>query len=515
MIRFLLRRLLSSALVLLVVSFVIYLLLDNAMDYFYDLRSSTSPNIGALYEARIKLLDLDTPVVLRYFGWLGGAAGCLIGQCDLGTAWVSGQEVTAMIPGRIANTVKLVTAATIVAIILGVAVGMVSAIRQYSGFDYVITFFSFLMYSLPVFWVAVLLKQYGAIEFNNFLADPTVGWGAIFAVTIISAVFWMLAFGGGWKKMGITFGTAFVVTFAVIYYVLATGWIETPRVGIAGVAIVSLAAAVVVTYLSTGLKNRRALYSAITTAVLGIVMWFVMQWVFWYMQNLMNFAWILLFLVVAIAMGIGIGLAFGGPDKWTSARTAAIVAVVSGFMVFVDRVFREWTNYENYPGINGRPIATIGASLPNIEGNFWFLNLDTFTHLLLPSIALILISFASYTRYTRGSMLEVMNADYIRTARAKGLNERTVIMRHALRNALLPLASIIPVDIITMIGGAVLTETIFGWSGMGKMFIDAMNQNELDPVMAYIMITGILAIVANLVADFLYAVLDPRIRVTD
>lgn len=135
------------------------------------------------------------------------------------------------------------------------------------------------------------------------------------------------------------------------------------------------------------------------------------------------------------------------------------------------------------------------------------------THLLLPSVALVLISFATYTRYQRGSMLEVMNQDYIRTARAKGLPERIVIVRHALRNALLPLASIIPVDLLSMVGGAVMTETIFGWSGMGKLFIDSMHLSMIDPIMAYVMIIGAIAMAANLVADFLYAVLDPRIRV--
>ena len=148
-----------------------------------------------------------------------------------------------------------------------------------------------------------------------------------------------------------------------------------------------------------------------------------------------------------------------------------------------------------------------------MQGDFWYQTVDSFTHLLLPSIALVLISFATYTRYSRGSMLEVMNQDYIRTARAKGLTERTVIMRHALRNALLPLASIVPVDIITLIGGAVLTETIFGWAGMGRMFVDSLSKADIDPVMAYILITGILAVVANIVADFVYAILDPRIRV--
>ncbi|MGO3279101.1 MAG: ABC transporter permease, partial [Brevibacterium aurantiacum] len=183
MTRFILRRLLSTALVLLVVTFVLYLLLNVALDFFWDLRSSTSPNIEALYESRRRLLDLDTPAIVRYFKWLAGVGGCVVGQCDFGIAWKSGQEVTSQLQGAIVNTVKLITASTIVAIVLGIAVGMVSAIRQYSGFDYFITFVSFLLYSLPVFWVAVLLKQYGAIEINNFINDPTLSsWVPIILV---------------------------------------------------------------------------------------------------------------------------------------------------------------------------------------------------------------------------------------------------------------------------------------------------------------------------------------------
>ena len=132
---------------------------------------------------------------------------------------------------------------------------------------------------------------------------------------------------------------------------------------------------------------------------------------------------------------------------------------------------------------------------------------------MLPTIALVLISFAGYTRYQRGSMLEVMNQDYIRTARSKGMSERIVIIRHALRNALLPLASIVPVDFITLIGGAVITETIFNWAGMGRLFVTSLSNSEIDPIMAYVMITGALAMIANLVADFVYGLLDPRIRV--
>lgn len=512
MIRFILRRLLSTALVLLVVTFVLYLLLNVALDFFWDLRSSTSPNIEALYESRRRLLDLDTPAIVRYFKWLAGVGGCAIGQCDLGVAWKSGQEVTDQLQGAIANTIKLITASTIVAIILGIAVGMISAIRQYSGFDYFITFVSFLLYSLPVFWVAVLLKQYGAIDINNFINDPTLdSWWPIIIACLAMGLFWMGALGGSVRRRVITFSAATLITFATVYYILASGWLQHPSIGLVGVIIIGAGAAIVMTYLSTGLKNRRVLYASLTTVAIGALLFMPLQYLFYYVA--MNWLWMAGLLIVAIAVAIGVGLAFRGPDPWDTARTTGFTAVIVAFLIFADRVLQGWQDYSNDPAINNRPIATIGASAPNIDGDFWVSNLDSFTHLLLPSIALVLISFASYTRYTRGSMLEVMGQDYIRTARAKGLNERTVIMRHALRNALLPLASVVPVDIVTMIGGAVITETIFGWNGMGKLFIDSMRQAELDPVMAYILITGLLSIIANLVADFLYAVLDPRIRV--
>ena len=162
---------------------------------------------------------------------------------------------------------------------------------------------------------------------------------------------------------------------------------------------------------------------------------------------------------------------------------------------------------------NFRPIATIGDRTPNITGNFWVHAVDNYPHLILPTVSLLLISFAGYTRYARGSMLEVMNQDYIRTARAKGLTERTVVMRHGFRNSLIPLATIVPIDVITLVGGALITERIFGRPGMGQLFIRSLNNNEIEPVMAYLVIIAFLAIVANIVADIIYALLDPRIRI--
>ena len=136
-----------------------------------------------------------------------------------------------------------------------------------------------------------------------------------------------------------------------------------------------------------------------------------------------------------------------------------------------------------------------------------------FTHLLLPTLALILISLASYTRYTRASMLEVLNQDYIRTARAKGLTERTVVMRHAFRNALIPLATIVAFDIGGLLGGAVITETVFQWDAMGRLFQTGLLNSDPNPVMAFFLIVAIIAVVFNIIADLLYAALDPRIRV--
>ena len=125
----------------------------------------------------------------------------------------------------------------------------------------------------------------------------------------------------------------------------------------------------------------------------------------------------------------------------------------------------------------------------------------------IPGVAII-------TRLTRSSTLDVASQDYIRTARAKGLNERTVVVRHAFRNALIPIATIVAFDVGGIVGGAVITETVFGWTGMGQLFINGLNQVDPNPVMAFFVVVGGLAILFNLIADLAYAALDPRIRVS-
>ena len=112
----------------------------------------------------------------------------------------------------------------------------------------------------------------------------------------------------------------------------------------------------------------------------------------------------------------------------------------------------------------------------------------------------------------RTSMLEVINSDYIRTARAKGLAERRTIMKHAFRNALIPLTTLVGINLGALIGGAVITETIFALDGMGLYFINALNDGDPYPLMAWLMITSVMIVIGNLLADIAYGFLDPRIR---
>jgi peptide/nickel transport system permease protein len=277
-----------------------------------------------------------------------------------------------------------------------------------------------------------------------------------------------------------------------------------------GVALSGAAVGAIIVAISPGIGHRRGLGTALSTLGLGVALYIPVQ----YALVRPDWLTILGLAAAAAACGAGIGVAWGGDDKRITVRTGILVALGVGGVTFIDRVMQAWPSYVDSPRVDGRPIGTIGAVTPSLGGNFWFSTTDVVTHLVLPTAALVLISFASYTRYTRSSMLEVMNADYIRTARAKGLSERVVVVRHAFRNALIPLATIIPIDIAAVFGGAVLTERIFSWRGMGTMFLEALVHGDPGTVMGYFLVTAMLAIGANIVADMVYAWLDPRIRVT-
>ena len=137
---------------------------------------------------------------------------------------------------------------------------------------------------------------------------------------------------------------------------------------------------------------------------------------------------------------------------------------------------------------------------------------DTIQHLALPAIAIGLISVAGYARFQRASMLEVLHSDYLRTAKAKGLPRRTIVFKHALRNALIPVVTLISLQVATLIGGAIITESIFGWPGLGQLYVNAIGTLDYPVVMAVVMAIGIGTVIMNLVADVAYGFLDPRVR---
>lgn len=133
-------------------------------------------------------------------------------------------------------------------------------------------------------------------------------------------------------------------------------------------------------------------------------------------------------------------------------------------------------------------------------------------HMILPIFSIAFISIAGYSRYVRSQMLETMNQDYVRTARAKGLHERVVIFGHSLKNASLPLVTIIGLDIPLLLAGAVVTETIFAWPGMGRLFVDHVSRGDTPVVMGILMLVSVAVILFQLFTDIAYAWLDPRIR---
>jgi peptide/nickel transport system permease protein len=142
----------------------------------------------------------------------------------------------------------------------------------------------------------------------------------------------------------------------------------------------------------------------------------------------------------------------------------------------------------------------------------WELLKDSIKHLILPSLALGTIPMALIARMARSAMLDVLGQDYIRTARAKGLRQRVVVMKHAFRNALLPLVTIIGLSLGGLLGGAVLTETIFGLSGVGRTLFEAITARDYGIVQAFTVVIAIFFVVINLLVDISYSYFDPRIR---
>jgi len=319
MLTYIARRILYSIPVLFLSSFLSFVFVSYAGNPLGNLRSN--PRIPA---NTLRLVaernHLNDPVVLRYFYWLKDFV-----TDKMGKSLLTFQPIWPDVHRTILHTAQVVLIAECLAIILGVAVGIFSAIRQYSVFDYTFTSLSFLGYAMPTFWLGLLLQ-----------------------------------------------------------------------------------------------------------------------------------------------------------------------------ILFVD-IYLKW---------HVRIFYTSG--LNNIGQGTW--SLDRLQHIALPVVTLCVVSFALYSRYMRASMLDVINSDYVRTARAKGVAEWRVVTRHVVRNALIPVVTVAALNLGGLLGGAIVTETIFTLDGFGYYFIQSLQNSDFYAVMAYLVVTSVIIILFNLIADVVYGYLDPRIR---
>lgn len=187
--------------------------------------------------------------------------------------------------------------------------------------------------------------------------------------------------------------------------------------------------------------------------------------------------WLGLMLIIAFAVNLGWLPVSGRFDFAAKPKT------ITGFMIIDSIITGDW--------------KALGSTL---------------RYLALPGISIAISSVGTIMRYTRSTMLETIRQDYIRTARAKGLKERVVVVRHALKNALIPIVTVIGMELGGLFGGSVLTETIFAWPGIGKYVVDGINNSDYAVVQGGCMLVAIIAVLMNLVVDLLYGTLDPRIR---
>lgn len=503
------RRISIALLILFGSTFLTYNLAAYSGDPLAGVRESTDPKKEVIIRELTKALQLDVPPPARYFLWLQGVLGIFVGKPNFGKTILLRLPVIDQIGAAIPMTIRLVTLATILAIVIGITLGVLSAIRQYSRLDYSLTFVAFLLFSLPIFWVAVLLKEFMAIQFNDFLANPVIDiWWNIIASALIAVVLTGFV-SGNRKRVLITWSITFVSFVGLFAAASATAWFKNPSLGIIGVAVLGASCSVGLTHVFTGLANRKALYAGLTSVAVGLAVYYPFQIL---ANESTTYSMLTAFAVLMLSTSYFIGYFFTKVDKGPVIRVSMLSAFFFSLFVVLEKFMQVWEEYYTLSG--ERPIETQGSYNITLESsNFWVENLDLLTHLILPTTALTLISLAGYLRYSRASILEVLSMDYIRTARAKGVPEREVILRHALRNAMIPLTTLIAFDIAGIVGGAIITESVFGWRGMGSLANEAIQTQDLNLLMGTFSITAFLAVMATLAADLIYTTLDPRIRI--
>lgn len=237
------------------------------------------------------------------------------------------------------------------------------------------------------------------------------------------------------------------------------------------------------------------------TSTITRAFWFTIQLIFW---------GILVSALLSIALGVYSALRQYSIGDYTFTALAFIGLAMPPFWFGLIAIQFLSVDLKDLLGTSQPVFGFVGLHSGDSTG----FNLDYLRHLVLPVMTLTVQIIAEWSRFQRASMLDVMSADYIRTARAKGVPRRSVVIRHGLRNALIPLVTIMALDIGSLFGGIVITEKIFSIPGMGRVFLDALVKGDVPVLEAWLVVTAIFIVLFNLIADVLYGVLDPRIRLS-
>jgi peptide/nickel transport system permease protein len=224
--------------------------------------------------------------------------------------------------------------------------------------------------------------------------------------------------------------------------------------------------------------------------------------------------------VPAVILSVVIGVVVGVISAVRQYKPADHVSTGLAYLFYSTPVFilglllKDFLAVDVNRAVGHTVLYTVGESTPGINGT-WNVLLNEVQHAVLPVLTLTLVTYATWSRFQRAAMLDVLNADYIRLARAKGLSPRRVLFVHALRNALIPVVTVVAIDFAVLIGGALVTEIVFSWNGMGQYLFNGLTGAESPDVYVvsgWLMVAGTAVVIFNILADLLYGLLDPRIR---
>lgn len=471
---YIVRRLILALPVLIGVTFITFSISWIANEGHMERGYLTERTTPAQRQAIIEQYGFDQPFGLQYLGYLKRLV-----TLDLGISHAQNDLPVTEVVGRFfPATIELTLAAMVFAIIMGVFLGTLSAIRKDSPVDHVTRFLALAGVSVPIFWLGLILKFAFAtpypVELFSEAGPIAKTFVFLFAATlpVLAGMYLaenLLADATTWRRLA----THFVLLALVVAFLFFIGWafFAALLLMIGGVAYATVA---LMKLLKAPRIKRRAWGVLAGSLVVGSVALAVSPWAVQGVEAVFGFI----------------------PDVPLGGRFSNELVATEGM----------------HPSLTEGPTRLL--LIDTLLARDWVAFNDVVQHLMLPGITLGYASLAVIARMMRASMLETLTLDFVRTARAKGLSEQEVIDRHARRNALIPIATIIGLTFGSLLSGAVLTETIFQWPGLGRWSTLAIIESDTNSIMAFTLLVVVIYLVANLLVDIAYSVLDPRVRLS-